>query len=725
VDSSSRQTAILFLVSVLGLFLELMLIRWIGTEIRIFAYLQNTILVVCFLGLGMGCLTCRKPIAIRRLLVSLFILVLLLAIPESRSTLGGLTSLLTAMGDLIIWDYWVAKNPMWTFFSIAAGLALAYLLMVLIANIFVPIGRLIGSLMEDHPGTIWAYSVNVAGSLAGIWLFVLLSALKQPPVVWLGLVAALVVSLIVAHVGGRASWGNVTLALSIVVLGWFAGREPTALEVRWSPYQKLVLRSGSASNLVIANSHVFVNNTGYQSIIDLGQEHVNADPDHFPPAMRGLSQYDIPLLLHAQPRNVLIVGAGAGNDAAGALRNGVERVTAVEIDPEIIDLGRRYHPEKPYDSPKIRLITDDARSFFATCKDRFDVIIFGLLDAHTTTAMTNARLDHYVYTKESLQHARSLLGERGIMVLSFAAQKPFIADRMARALRDVFDTQPMCCHVPITHYGWGGDMFIAGDLAGVSQQIARQPRLAAQIAAWNHDHPVNLSGTTRITTDDWPYLYLDTPRVPLLYFLLAGLLFLLLIQGVGRREAGELLRGWNGSDWHFFFLGAAFLLLEVQNVSKASVVLGNTWLVNAVIISTLLAIVLISNLIVAKAPNIATRPVYLALCCTCLALYCIDVSRFAFMPYLTKALIVGCLTNLPMLFSGIIFIRSFAATARKDRALGANLFGALAGGLLQSVTFVTGIRALLLIVAGLYVASFLTRPGGTTRPSIRFKPTPI
>lgn len=41
-----------------------------------------------------------------------------------------------------------------------------------------------------------------------------------------------------------------------------------------------------------------------------------------------------------------------------------------------------------------------------------------------------------------------------------------------------------------------------------------------------------------------------------------------------------------------------------------------------------------------------------------------------------------------MLFSGILFIRSFANTPAKDRALGVNLFGALFGGLLQSVTYV-------------------------------------
>ena len=99
-------------------------------------------------------------------------------------------------------------------------------------------------------------------------------------------------------------------------------------------------------------------------------------------------------------------------------------------------------------------------------------------------------------------------------------------------------------------------------------------------------------------------------------------------------------------------------------------------------------------------------------CVSCIGLYFLDLSRFAFLPYATKALVVGLLTSLPMLFSGIVFIRSFAAAERKDAALGANLIGALVGGLLQTITFVTGIKALLLIVAALYLAAVLTRPKG-------------
>jgi Ca2+/Na+ antiporter len=95
---------------------------------------------------------------------------------------------------------------------------------------------------------------------------------------------------------------------------------------------------------------------------------------------------------------------------------------------------------------------------------------------------------------------------------------------------------------------------------------------------------------------------------------------------------------------------------------------------------------------------------------TCLALYFIDLARFGFLPYALKATLVGALTSLPMMFSGIVFVRSFAIAQDKSNALGANLIGALVGALLQSITFITGIKALLLIVAGFYLLSLVTTP---------------
>jgi hypothetical protein len=206
--------------------------------------------------------------------------------------------------------------------------------------------------------------------------------------------------------------------------------------------------------------------------------------------------------------------------------------------------------------------------------------------------------------------------------------------------------------------------------------------------------------------------------VPLLYYLLGGLLLLLLLRGKRRLQLPGLLGGWGREQWHFFFLGVAFLLLEVQNISKASVVLGNTWGVNAVIISAVLVMVLLANALVASLPALPVGLVYGLLGGTCLLLYGVDLATFAALPYTTKALVVGGLTCLPMLFSGIVFIRSFASIAGKNAALGANLIGALVGGLLQSVTFVTGIKALLLFVAAFYALAMLLRPQAMAAPQV-------
>ncbi|MBI4642516.1 MAG: hypothetical protein HY790_01250 [Deltaproteobacteria bacterium] len=703
-----NQTWAIFLISVLGLFLEMLLIRWIGTEVRIFAYLQNTILVVCFLGLGLGCFTSRQPIKLRQMLLPLLILVFLLAVPITKQIFIQISSKLSILGDLVIWDSAFRTSVGQTILDLFLGLGLTYLLMVLILDIFIPIGRILGRLMDDHPHTIWAYSVNVAGSLVGTWIFVLLSFCYQPPVSWFLVFGGL--ALFFLPKVGRDRLVSLMMMVGIVILAWFAGQEWGALEVVWSPYQKLVVTESAPGEGPVGKYLVTVNNTGYQAMLNLSPAHIRANPQLFPQEMNGYSQYDIPVLLHPHPQKMLIVGAGSGNDASGGLRHGVKEIQAVEIDPAIIRLGQRYHPERPYSSNALKMINDDARSFFATSTEKYDVISFGLLDSHTTTAMTNARLDHYVYTRESITRAKSLLGAGGIMVLSFEAQKPFIADRMARVLREVFGAKPLTFRIPGTNYGWGGTMFVAGDLEAAQKQILKDPKLNDIISRWQKNYPVPLTYTTKVAADDWPYIYLMTPNIPILYYLLAGLMVLLFLHCRWKLKIGGVIKGWNQSDWHFFFLGAAFLLLEVQNISKAAVVFGNTWDVNAVIVSGVLAMILLANLIAHKFPRIPLGMVYSVLCGICLLLYFIDLSRFAFLPYASKVIAVGGLTTLPMLFSGIVFIRSFAAVSGKDKALGANLIGALVGALLQSVTFVTGIKALLLMVAGLYFLSMLTRP---------------
>jgi spermidine synthase len=705
----ARGLRAILLVSVLGLFLEMLLIRWIGTEVRIFAYLQNTVLVVCFLGLGLGLFTSRQPYTLRQMLIPLALLVLLLAVPLSRQVLGYASELLSVLGDPVIWGELGGANLPKTLLYVTSGLAITAFVLALVLDMFVPLGRFLGRLMDDHPRIIAAYSANVAGSLLGIWLFVLVSSFYQPPVTWIAVVAVL--TFVLMGRTERRQWLNLALLVGVIVLAWFAGRVPGSVQVVWSPYQKLVTEKlppveGRASEYLIT-----VNNTGFQVMSDFSHLGSDSHPGDATSQSGGLTQYDLPLRLHPNAKKYLIVGAGAGNDAAGGLRQKAEEIVAVEIDPAIIELGRLYHPEQPYSSPAVTVVSDDARSFFATSDERFDVIAFGLLDAHTTTSLTNSRLDHYVYTRESIERARSLLAPGGIMTMTFLPQRFYIADRLAAVMREVFDEEPISFAVPVEGEGWGYIMFVAGDLASARARMASDQQLAAYLDWSTRTLPVpSFPYSTRVATDDWPYIYLERPKIPVLYFLLAGLMVGIMVWSTRRWRVPGLRARWGQSHWHFFFLGAAFLLLEVQNISKASVVLGNTWQVNAVIVSGVLSMALLANLIVHKVPRLPLGPVYVALLGTCLGLYFVDLARFAFLPYAAKALIVGALTTMPALFSGIVFIRSFAIVPRKDLALGANMIGSMVGALLQSVTFLAGIKALLLLVAGLYALSLVTRP---------------
>jgi hypothetical protein len=155
---------------------------------------------------------------------------------------------------------------------------------------------------------------------------------------------------------------KVILAMMVVIIAVSAltGWIPGAKEVIWSPYQKLVLLPAEKLHSNERGLAISVNNVGYQGMNDLRESSIDADPAFYSPEMKGFSQYDIPLLLHPDPQSFLIIGAGSGNDAAGGVRHGVKDITAVDIDPVIIDIGRKFHPELPYASPTVHVVNDDA-----------------------------------------------------------------------------------------------------------------------------------------------------------------------------------------------------------------------------------------------------------------------------------------------------------------------------------------------------------------------------
>ena len=116
----------------------------------------------------------------------------------------------------------------------------------------------------------------------------------------------------------------------------------------------------------------------------------------------------------------MIVGSGSGNDVAAALRNNINKIDAVEIDPVIGKLGLEFHPEKPYSSEKVNFIINDARNSIKYAKEKYDLILYSVLDSHSNYQKSGIRTRQFCLYRGSIQRARTKLSKDGYLVLSFA-----------------------------------------------------------------------------------------------------------------------------------------------------------------------------------------------------------------------------------------------------------------------------------------------------------------
>ncbi len=686
----------LALVSVLSLFLELLMIRWISSEIRIFAYFKNFVLIACFLGFGLGCYLSRKRVNLFSLAVPLGILTLFVSSPFEfiRIRMAALPAMLGASSQVQVWGVPYMSVDATGLVALASALVICALLFVLIGFIFIPFGQMVGWYLENAPNGIAAYSVNVLASLIGITLYTLLCFWYQPPVVWFAIAGGIAVLLFIKRPKlaaiAAAVFGLLCFVISIA-------HPPSPSHVYWSPYQKLTLTPEPTAEHP-ETYQLSTNDSWYQKIVNLSPEFVRTHGKEFAAQPVEWNAYNIPYRFYPSPQSVLVLGAGMGNDTAAALRNGAARVVAVEIDPLIVKLGRELHFEKPYDSPRVKVVLNDARNYIQNSNDRFDLIVFSLLDSHTTSSYySNIRIDNYVYTVEALTAARHLLRPGGLFIVKFQVSTPWIAGRLHGLLKAVFHQEPVQLMAQGGQYETGGSFFIVGSPERLKEDLAEPA-----IANFVRGHQGMKMQPASLTTDDWPYFYQHEPGLPLNVILLSLMLIAICGWFIGSTAGGvQNLR------WHFFFLGAGFLLLEAQVISKMALLFGTTWVVNSIVIATLLLLIVLANSVVQSWGRIPFWLAYLGIFILFAVTWLIPLDKFFFHSIALKAMVAALVLCSPVFFAGIIFVRSFALAGFSGKALGSNLFGALVGGLLESLSFWVGLKALLVLAALLYLASAL------------------
>lgn len=688
----------LILVSVFGLFLELLIIRWVSSEIRIFAYFKNFVLIACFLGFGMGCFLCRRPIHLWTTLGALILVTLLIELPVAslRNVIDSLPNYLGTVSDVHIWGLpslpWKTKLIV----GLAGAVGVTVSLFLLISLIFIPVGQLVGWYLENARHGIMAYTVNVLGSLAGILLYTVLCFLDQGPATWFAIAGVLLTGLL-WKVSVLRWTSLVAFAGCVGLVGLAMPNEPDTF---WSPYQKLAIAPEHDDSGEVISYQLTTNNSWYQQIIDLSDEFVSTHEYLFENVPIELNAYNLAYRFHPAPDSVLVLGSGMGNDVAAALRNGAGSVVAVEIDPLILRLGRERHFERPYDSPKVHVVLGDARNYIEHADRRFDMIVFSLLDSHTTSShFSNIRTDNYVYTVEALGVTKRLLEPDGVLVVKFQVETPWIAGRLHDLLTRVFEQRPLQMQAEKS-YTTEGRFFVTGSEERIAQAMS-DPAFAAYV----HRRGRVAMEPCSLTTDDWPYFYQREPGLPASVVIVS--VALLLAGALAIRGGGTPLRS---IRWHFFFLGAGFMLLEVQIVSKTALLFGATWVVNSIVIAALLLMIVAANICAKLVPKLPTAVAYAGLAVTILVSYALPPRELLVDSPSLRVLAAGGVLCAPAFFASLVFIRSFARAGFGGEAIGSNLFGALVGGLLESLSYWLGIEALLLIAGGLYAASLIALP---------------
>ena len=637
----------LFMLSFLMLFVELALIRWSGALVIYLSYFSNFVLLGSFLGIGIGFLRARSRVNLFPWSpVALALLILFVRAFPVEVIRSGHQLLFFGSGT-----FHASGPPTWVTLPVV---------FLAVAAVMATIGEGVArTFVRFRP--LDAYRLDIAGSIAGIAAFSLLSFLDAKPVVW-ALIVALVMLLLF---GRRVGLLQVTAVVALVMLLWSESLSSTDI---WSPYYRISYTK--AGDQYAVN----VNGIPHQNII---------------PARKLQLFYSLPYQ-HApgNPLNdVLIIGAGTGNDVSNALRHGAKHIDAVEIDPELYQLGQRLNPDHPYQNPRVSVHINDGRAFLERTHTKYDMILFALPDSLTLVAgQSSLRLESYLFTLQAMEAAKAHLNPGdGLFAMYNYYRTTWLRDRLANTLEVAYG------HAP------------CADNEGISLSmlsITVNPSVMHCSTIW--PRPANVVPPA---TDDHPFVYLDGSSIPSLYLITLGLILLASIVLV-RTVSGPYRRMTGFID--LFFMGAAFMLLETKNIVQFALLFGTTWFVNALVTAGVLVAVLaaveVSRHVVVRRPAL----LYAALLAALIVAWAVPPGSLLSLSPLPRFVLAVIIAFAPIFLANMVFSQRFRDTGDSTMAFGANLLGAMIGGILEYTALIVGYRWLLVLVALLYGLAFIT-----------------
>jgi hypothetical protein len=162
-----------------------------------------------------------------------------------------------------------------------------------------------------------------------------------------------------------------------------------------------------------------------------------------------------------------------------------------------------------------------------------------------------------------------------------------------------------------------------------------------------------------------------------------------------------------GLHANYLFLGMGFTLMESSAVVRLALLFGSTWLVNAVVFSSVLLTIFLANALVLRQRAPSLQAAWLGLLVALLVNYAFPVSSLFAAGAAGRTVAAALLIGAPVFCAALCFSHLFRREPVTGYPLGVNLVGAMAGGLLEYLSMATGMRAIWLVVLVVYGLAWL------------------
>jgi len=739
--SQSNDAVELVLISVIILFLELACIRWFPAHVLYLTFFTNVVLLASFLGMSVGCLAAsrKRNYLVFTPLLLLVAIVAAQAIEYTSSSLMQFVNVGNQASPQQVYFGTEYHSQDLSRYAIPVEVLCAFFFTI-IALAFLGPGQELGRALQRWPNRVQAYTLNIAGSIVGILLFAACSWLELSAFWWFLLVACGLSYFY--FFSPRSSVTErlpitVLIAVALIMVVWLSAWTPHSLNSAepgigkqfWSPYYRIDFNEPDLS--------LSVNLIYHQQMVSRNET--------FP-------AYALPHLLNRDSGgppfgDVLIIGAGSGNDVSRALQWGAKHVDAVEIDPAIYRLGKAFHPDHPYQDSRVEIHLDDGRNFLRSTDRKYDLIVYALVDSLVLhSGYSNIRLESFLFTTQTFADVQRHLKPDGTFVIYNYFRQGWLAARLQKGLEEAFGAgNPIVLTLPYRKVveadkATFGDftIFFAGSTDRLRRAFNSQPEYLLRSdqspgpdspngflatagisgpTGWQHFGPATVlppNERLRTASDDWPFLYLRKPMIPTLSWrgmiimaALALVLICLFIPGRAQETSVAADSDSQTLNVQLFFLGAGFMLVETKAVVTMALLFGSTWIVNSVVFFAVLVMILLANFWMLKFKPVRIWPYYFGLFVALLANTLVPLDFF-----LGKARVVqvtgSCfLVFAPIFFAAVIFAGAFRRTAKPDRALGINIAGAMVGGLAEYSSMLLGFQYLVVVAIVFFAISVI------------------